>query len=106
MRAGQLDRRISIMSHEQSIESDFGTNQTTPVVFATVWAEQLPLRGREVFEARQVTAHEIARYRIRWLSGLKATMTIVDGDREYDIFHIAEMGRKKSIELTGVSRAE
>jgi len=86
---GRLDRLIVI---EQSTPAQDAAGQPIKswAALATVWAEVIPVGGREVFEARQFGAETVAKFRIRYRGDVTRKMRVVyDGD-EYDIAGVAE----------------
>lgn len=90
MQAGKLRHSIII---EQGTESFDGNGEliTTWSTFATVWAEILPLVGREFWAARQVNAETTGKLRIRYLSGLTPKMHIKFGTRIFNITGISNI---------------
>lgn len=57
---------------------------------AIVWAEVLPLQGREFFEARRLESELDSRIRIRYRSGVVPGMRITWGSRTYGIESVVE----------------
>lgn len=98
MRAGELDRRIVIETPTDTQDSAGGPTQTW-ATFATVWAKVIPLRGQEYFAANQNNTQVDSTFRIRWLSGVTATMRISYDGEYWDIQHIAEIGRQEGLDL-------
>ena len=84
MRAGQLDKRVTIQSKTVTRDS-FGAEVETWSTHDTVWASIEPLRGREWLETRQVQADIDTRIRIRYLSTVTPSMRVVWGTHIYDI---------------------
>jgi SPP1 family predicted phage head-tail adaptor len=50
-----------------------------------VWAQAMPLRGREFFQAAQVQGEITTRFRIRYRPGLDETMRVVWNGGYYEI---------------------
>lgn len=50
-----------------------------------VWAQVIPLRGRDFFAAAQMQDEVTTRFRIRYRAGIDSTMRIVWKDNYYDI---------------------
>lgn len=74
--ASDLTHRITI---EERVKS---TNSRGEVIYTwktwlLVWAQVMPLRGREFFEAAQTQSEITTRFRIRYRAGIDATMRIV-----------------------------
>ena len=106
---GRLDRRITIqedvgtqdaVGQPVEIWQDIATNPT-------VWAEVVPVGGTEQFQARQVNAEAVAKFRIRYRSDITRKMRVVyDGD-DYDIFDAAEdrrFERRQYLLITATAR--
>ena len=89
---GRLDRQITIQEDVgtqdaagQPVEDwqDIATNPT-------IWAEVVPVGGREVFEAQQVGASAVAKFRIRYRGDVLRKMRVVYDSDNYDIADVAE----------------
>lgn len=103
MRAGALDRKITIQSATES-QDDYGQSVETWVTFAAVWAEIREPRGNETIDANKPEARAERVFRIRWLSGVTTKMRISVDGAVYDITHIAEIGRREGLNLYGLAR--
>lgn len=99
MRAGRLDRRIRIETATITQDSHGGQVQTWALL-AEVWAQVLPLRGRELFEAAQFQPGAEVKFVIRYRDDFDERARIVFEGRNYDIAHIAELGRRRGREIT------
>ena len=102
MRAGALDRRITI---EQASLLQDGAGQAieTWSTFITVWASRSDVRGRERFASQQELATRTATYRTRWVKDVNESMRIVDAGSVYRIVGIADNRRKNWLEFTVVA---
>lgn len=99
MKAGRLDRRITIQQNTPSTNS-FGEQDESWADLDTVWAEVRTQSGREIFAAGTQAEIDIA-FRIRHRTDLTRAMRIVyDGDN-YDILAINEIGRREGLEIVG-----
>lgn len=98
MRAGDLDRKITIESRTES-RSATGAATYTWAALATVWAKVKPVRGQEYFAAQQVNAQIDAVFTIYYRADITRTMRINYGGEYYDIQDIAELGRGEGLEL-------
>lgn len=105
MRAGQLDRRITI---EQRTDSRSGTGASNAAwsTVATVWARVSHGGGRERDGAVLDRATGEVTFRIRHRTGLNPTMRIVWESRYYDIAHIAEVGRREGLDIRATAQVE
>ena len=98
MKAGKLDRRIRIETKTATLDA-YGQETVTWYLLAEVWAEVIPTSGREMIASMQVTPEVMTKFRIRYLDGLKETDRIIYKNDEYEISHIAEMGRTEGMEI-------
>ena len=108
MRAGRLDRRITVQ-RKSIAHSDSGQEVVTWQDVAEVWAEKVENRGEERFAAQQLVGHAIKTFRIRWSSVVDEITTehrlTFDG-REYDITDVREIGRRDGLELDAFAPSE
>ena len=101
IRAGALDRRITIQG-KITTQDDFGGEVVTWGDVATVWAEELELRGIERYALRQFVGHALRTFRIRWSATVAVVTTehqIIYNGRTFDITDVREIGRREGIEL-------
>lgn len=98
MKSGKLDRRITIQNRVET-QNTLGEAVISYTTFAQVWAEVVPLRGREYFTAAQTIPEAQLRIRIRYMTGVTEKHRIVYEGVNYDILHIAEIGRKEGLEI-------
>lgn len=106
MRAGRLDRRITLQRKTQA-ENSFGEPVDTWVDMATVWAEKLPLRGSTTFAAQQRIAEADVKWRIRFRQNLTPLDRIIDDEgRPCDVLGVLEIGRRVGLEIYTKGRAE
>ncbi|OEZ80989.1 phage head-tail joining protein [Janthinobacterium sp. HH104] len=106
MRAGQLDRRVTI-ERPGMVEGEYGPQPGGWVPFAARVPAQvkdaLPSKSETVQEGLSVATHP-ARLRIRYLRGITSAMRItLHGDTD-EVFQIvggpAEIGRREWLEMT------
>lgn len=108
MRAGLLDRRISI-KRKSITQSDSGQEVVSWVDVATVWARKVENRGDERFAAQQLVGHAIKTFVIRWSDTVKevtAEHRITFDGRDYNITDVRELGRREGIEIDCWAPAE
>lgn len=101
MRAGRLDRRITIQG-KSTTQSDSGEEVVSWVDVATVWAEKVENRGSERFATRQFVGHAVTTFRFRWSSTVAVVTTehrISYDGREFDITDVREIGRREGLEV-------
>ena len=108
LQAGRLDAQITLQSATEA-QDVFGepiqtwSDLTTD---PTVWAEVIPLSGRERFEAQQVNAEVDTTFRIRYRTDLDEQMRVVYNSTPYDIHAIQELRRREGLELLTVARIQ
>ena len=103
MMAGTLDRRVSILRATRA-RNEHGELVETWAPVVTVWAQRLDVTGREFFSATQTVAEGSARFRLRYRDDLLPTDRLEDAGRQFDIKHIAEIGRREATEVVAVAR--
>lgn len=99
MRAGRLDRRLVLKRRQLATPNAHGEQVATYTDYATVWAEMLPGAGNEQFIAQTTYASTDARFRIRYRSDVSVTDRVECEGVEYDVIGIAEIGRRKGLEI-------
>lgn len=108
MRAGRLDRRITLERNTPTQNSS-GEEIEAWSVLATVWAETRPMRGAETFNAQQFLGKTPMTFRIRWSTRVKVLNVedrIVFDGRQYNILDIREIGRREGLEIDAYARSE
>jgi len=99
MRSGRLDRLITIKAKTITTNSLGEEIIVYSAIASDIWAERLELRGAERFAAQQTVADISCKYRIRYRRKIKPDCILIDGDNEYDIHAVLEIGRKQGLEL-------
>lgn len=89
MRIGRLGHRIQIQENQYAASDAHGNPVPTWTTIATVWADVMPLSGRELLLAQQVNATTTHSVRIRYLSTVRPDQRIVHQGRYFDINGIA-----------------
>lgn len=108
MRAGRLDRRVTILQQSVS-QSDSGEEQVTWSTLAEVWAEKIENSGSERFSAQQYVGHSVRTFRFRYSSALAAVTTkhrLQYESVNYDITDVRELGRHHGIEVDAYAPSE
>jgi SPP1 family predicted phage head-tail adaptor len=98
MDAGLLDRRVTIQRRVES-QNEFGEAEVTYVDEVIVWAEVVPLAGRELFVAEQVFPEAQLKINIRWRPDLTERHRILYDNQAWVILHLAEIGRRVGIKI-------
>lgn len=115
MKAGKLDRRITLQ-RKASTQSDSGQPQDTWNTLAGPrWAAVAPVRGDERFTAPQYAAKQQTEFRIRWsqdVAGLTPLDRIIypHGSTNqadiYDVLAVHEIGRHEGLKIITFRRAD
>ena len=97
VRAGKLDRRVTIQTLTESLDSGgFGDPTEAWADQVTVWAEVTPLSGNEPFLRSQTLSKATSKFRIRYNSGITITEAhriSFDSDT-YNILYIEKLGKR------------
>ena len=94
MRAGKLDRRLTIQRETETGRNEFNEPVTAWTKVATVWAQQRPNRGSERFDAAKVDASAKITFHIRYLPGFRLTDRVLYKGRVWNVTDIRELGRE------------
>lgn len=103
MRAGTLDRRITLLRRSQT-RNAYGEQVETFTEYATVWGQRLDVTGREMFASKGTIAENSAQFRLRYRSDVLYTDRLQCDGVEYDIVQVAELGRRDGLDLVAVAR--
>lgn len=95
MRAGQLNRRVSIRSPNSTARSADGEPITTwTTVLDTVWADRRPVTADEMFRQDVRWSETTMRYFLRYSTAVNSECILIDLDdssAEYDIKAVINM---------------
>lgn len=106
MRAGRLDRRITLQRKTFPVNSS-GEAVETYVSLGTVNAEKIPLRGTTTFTAGQRVAEAENKWRIRYRTGITPMNRILDeSENQHEVLAVLEIGRRAGWEIYTKGRAE
>lgn len=108
MRAGNLDRRVTILRVSASTPDGHGGVTLTWAEVATVWAEVRPQNGTERWrsENAEVAAVATHRFRIRWGQAVTVLDRLRFGGRDWEIIRVDEIGRREGQLIQAMARAE
>lgn len=98
MRAGRLDKKITIEERITVSQADGGTRVEWRPVHKNVWAGIEPMKGREWFTAGGTQTEADHLIRLRYRKGIRPSMRVKQRDRIFDIQHVANI-RTKDREL-------
>ena len=99
MRAGDMDRRITILRYELAGDDGWGNPVETYVPTETVWAEVRQEGGREFFAAASIQSERKVVFRLRWIEEVRVYDRVLYDDREHNIHEVKELGRQEGLEL-------
>lgn len=95
---GKLDRRIVIERATETRDAIGGVTRTWATL-TTVWAQEIPLPGKEMFQAGRETIVRVSRFIIRYVSGVTAKDRLNYDGKIWNITAVAELGRKTGLEI-------
>ena len=105
MRAGNMDRRITIRRFSVTGDDGYGNQIEAWADHATVWAEVRQSAGKEFMEAGRIGDERKVVFRIRFMAALTVADRVAYQGAEHDTVEIRELGRKQGIELHTFKRA-
>jgi hypothetical protein len=98
MRAGLLDRQITLQSPTTTIGND-GTPATTFATFATLRAQRLEATLDEYVRNYGASTERLMIFRTRYIDGVQGDFQIVFEGEQFVIKQIKEIGRRKALEF-------
>lgn len=107
MKAGRLDRRITIM-RATSLPGALA-DVVTWTDLATVWASKEDLRDSEKMKSKEVSAEITTRFQIRYshtVASVNPKDKVRFDGKIFDIYGTKELGRREGIEITATARAD
>lgn len=107
MRAGKLDRRVSILRLMEIGRNDFNEPVTEWRNIVTVWAQQRPERGSERFAAGQIAGTSVMTFHMRYRGDLTVADRLVYQETTYEIIAPPrEIGRRVVTEVDAIARKD
>lgn len=105
MRAGRLDRRLTIRQASAPTRNAMNEPVRVWTALGTFWAEEdeRAARGMEAVQAGQVRAEQTRVWRLRWstrTAKIRAADRAVFEGVEYEITNAIEIGRRVGIRIT------
>ena len=98
MRAGKLDRRVTILRRQQTGTDALGAPIFTYGEVATVWAQRTDRTADEAFSAEQRFARKQVTFRTRFIELLPTDKLLSEGVT-YDVKGSIEIGRRAGIDI-------
>jgi SPP1 family predicted phage head-tail adaptor len=107
MRAGDLDRRITLKSRAQSTQDALGAPTEAFTTIATVWAKWMPQKASERWSSAQEVDMARGEFLIRWRSDVSGLDEVVfDGSRYEVDGQPVEVGRREGLRIAVKRRVE
>lgn len=99
---GKMDRQIQLQQ-QGGTRSPLGDEVKAWSTLANVWAEVIPVSGRQFMNAtlEQPLSSKTLRLRVRYIAAARndnKLRVLYDG-QIYDVKHIAELGRREGLEI-------
>lgn len=108
MAAGKLDRRLVLLGASTG-DDGFQTGPGGFEPLGTVWASRVDISDGERSRASGVAATATARFQIRHstaAAALTPANRVREGEQEFDILGIKQLGRRLGFEITAARRAD
>lgn len=108
MQAGNLDQRVTLQRRTRTPDGMGGFTEAWADL-ATVWAQVLPLRGSEKWEAMRVSPDDRMKIRIRWRGDANGQPYYTSADRlvwrgrTYNIESVLPWGGRQAYIEIGVA---
>ena len=99
MRAGKLDRTITLDAHSEGTPDEYGTVTPGWSAFATVRAQLVSMTTDEFLRAYGELSESVVVFRTRYLDGVTTAHRVGYEGRQFDIKELKEIGRRKGLEL-------
>lgn len=107
MRAGRLDRKVTVERRTADTSDPYGTVLYTWAPLVTLRAELIEPRVEEFLRGDQGTTIEAHRvFRTRYYDGLTTADRVLYLGELHDVVAVKEIGRKRGLELRCVRRTD
>lgn len=101
MEAGKLDRQITLETNTPTA-NDYGEHTAGWGNAEMVWANVRYQTPKEVFQADQLSALQVAIFMIRYRTGIAAAKNrVIHDGQTYNITGVSEIGRREGLQLIG-----
>lgn len=98
VRAGEMDRQVSIMRLTSSLNSNFEPIETY-ALFASIWCKVRHERADETYKNQSIKGLRMSKFITRYRSDILITDTLVHESQTYKIVGINEIGRREIMEI-------
>ncbi|PIO99657.1 phage head closure protein [Pleomorphomonas carboxyditropha] len=99
MKAGTLDRRVTMQRLTTGTPDEYGVPSETWNDLRTVWARVTPDSEDEKYQLGVDLAFVLVKVQCRWFAGLITTDRLVIDGRVFDIRGVREIGRREGLEI-------
>lgn len=99
MKAGKLDRELTVLRRVQTGTSDLNEPIYAWQVLRTVWAALVFKTEDESFAAGQRYAKRAVTWRTRFMDDITAEHRLQAGGETYNVLGIREIGRRAGLEI-------
>jgi SPP1 family predicted phage head-tail adaptor len=99
VRAGRLDRLITIQQLTSTRDAVFGSEVQTWSTLAQVWADVRDLSGREFVQARQTGTQITTELTIRHRTDVTPKQRVLVDGRTLEINNVLQIGRRDGLRL-------
>lgn len=106
MRAGKMDRRVTLLKFEEIGRDPLNTPIEDWVETATVWAQQRPERGAERFSAAQIAGAKVMTFHVRYRDDIGVKDRLSYEGQTFEITDVRELGRRVVSEVDCVAVQE
>jgi SPP1 family predicted phage head-tail adaptor len=105
MRAGDLDRRVSLLAPSESSDTRFAGNEAAWATAAVFWAKFTDLSGREAIMSQQTALNVSSQFDFRYRTDVTPKCRLLMEGREFEVVSIAYSRRKgeMSVQATEVN---
>lgn len=91
---GQLNQRVLLQTRSTGTDA-LGQSNAAWATVAALWAQAMPLRGREFFAAAQVQQEHSVKFTLRWRADITPTARIVWQGQPYDVTGVTQLGGRR-----------
>lgn len=99
MRAGNLDRTITLDAYTAGEPDDYGNSTEGWAAFATMRAQLVTMSTEEFLRAYGEGSQTATIFRTRFLNGVTTDQRVNYQGRQLNIREVKEIGRRKGLEL-------
>lgn len=97
--------KIEIWDLSATVENEIGENIQAPTINQTLWAEVMPVRGKEYLENQKINAELVYKITTRYRGDIDPSMIVKWQGRELNINAIIDIsGREEHMELMCTER--